>query len=193
MTHETCNFSDGCLSVPSSLLIFFDRKTSYFWLNLTFNDHYFTVQYTERNGHARFPLNCFDGKKASSKRDRHHIPVQRSTTISALSVIISLYLKTSDDFHGVKNGLIRSFSGPYFTPFGLNAEIQSISPHSVWMFECGKIWTRKTPNMDIYAVFLLAVNQWVYEYLYETSIQSPGSLLPIQYSGSLYQSFPLLF
>ena len=89
------------------------------------------MQYTERNGHAHFPLNCFDGKKASSKRDRHHIPVQRSTTVSGLSVIISLYLKTSDDFHGVKNGLTRSLSGPYFTPFGLNAEIQSISPHSV--------------------------------------------------------------
>ena len=160
---------------------------------MTFNNHFFILQYKERTGQAHFPQNCSDCKKASSKIDRHHIPVQRSTTISGLSVIISLYWKTSDDFHCVKNGLIRSFSGPYFTPFGLNAEIQSISPHSVWMFECGKIWTRKTPNMDIYAVFLLAVNQWVYEYLYETSIQSPGSLLPTQYSGSLYQSFPLLF
>ena len=120
MTHETSNFSDGCLSVPSSLLIFFDRKTSYFWLNLTFNDHYFTVQYTERNGHARFPLNCFDGKKASSKRDRHHIPVQRSTTISALSVIISLYLKTSVTFTAWKMALFGVF-------------LVRILPHSDWM------------------------------------------------------------
>ena len=183
MTHETCNFSDGCLSVPSSLWV---------WLNLTFNNHYFILQYKERTGHAHFPQNCFDCKKASSKIDRHHIPVQRSTTISGLSVIISLYWNTSDDFYCVKNGQIRSFSGPYFTPFGLIAEIQSISPHSVWIFECGKIWTRKTPNMDTYAVFLLVVNQWIYEYLCETSIQSPGPLLPLQYSGPLCQSFSLL-
>ena len=115
MTHETRDFSDGCLSVPSSFLIFLTERL-YFWLNLTFNNHFFIVQYTERTGHAYFSQNCFDYKKASSKSDRHHIPVQRSATISGLSVIILLYLKSSDDFHCVKTGLIRSFSGPYFTP-----------------------------------------------------------------------------
>ena len=29
-------------------------------------------------------------------------------------------------------------------------EIQSISPYSVWMSKCGKIWIRKTPNMDTF-------------------------------------------
>ena len=44
--------------------------------------------------------------------------------------------------HCVKSVRILSFSGPYFPAFGLNIlRIQS---------ECGKIWTRKTPNTDTF-------------------------------------------
>ena len=134
-------------------------------------------------------------KKASSKSDEHHIPVQRSTTISGLSVIISLYLKTLDDFHCVKNGFIRSFSGPYFPVFGLNAERYRVSLRI--QSEClnaGKYGSEKLRIWTLFmdTVFLPAVNQWVYEYLYETFIQSPGSLFSLQYSGSLYQSLSLL-
>ena len=46
--------------------------------------------------------------------------------------------------HGVKSARVRSFSGPYFSAFGLNTERYGVSLriHS----ECGKIRTRKTPN-----------------------------------------------
>ena len=45
-----------------------------------------------------FPQITLIAKKASTKSDQHHIPVQRSRTISSLSVIILLHLKTSDEF-----------------------------------------------------------------------------------------------
>ena len=66
-----------------------------------------------------------------------------------------------------------------------------IFPHLDWIqrdtewkvSKCGKIRTRKNPNMDTFhAVFLLVVNQWVCQYLYKTSIRSPGSLPPLQKS-----------
>ena len=49
--------------------------------------------------------------------------------------------------HCVKNARIRSYYGPHFPVFGLNTlRIRS---------ECGKIWTRITPNTDtFYAVNL---------------------------------------
>ena len=44
----------------------------------------------------------------------------------------------------MKSARIWSYSGPYFPEFRLNMSIQS---------ECGKIWTRATPNTDtFYAV-----------------------------------------
>ena len=53
--------------------------------------------------------------------------------------------------HCVKNARIRSYYGPHFPAFGLNTlRIRS---------ECGKIWTRITPNTDtFYAVNLSLKN-----------------------------------
>ena len=62
-----------------------------------------------------------------SKSDQHHILVQGSRTISGLSVTISLYLKTSDDFHCVKKDRIVNCSGPYCPGFELNTERYSVS------------------------------------------------------------------
>ena len=57
----------------------------------------------------------------------------------------------------MKNVGIWSFSGPYFPAFGLYGEIRSISLGI--QSECGKIGTRKTPNMaTFYAVVIYLVN-----------------------------------
>ena len=51
--------------------------------------------------------------------------------------------KLQIDMHCVKSVRILSFSGVYFPAFGLTLRIHS---------ECGKIRTRKTPNMDTFHV-----------------------------------------
>ena len=48
----------------------------------------------------------------------------------------------------VKSVRIRSFSGRYFPTFGLNTERYGVSLYI--RSECGKIGTRKTPNMDTF-------------------------------------------
>ena len=136
---------------------------------MTFNNHFFILQYKERTGQAHFPQNCSDCKKASSKIDRHHIPVQRSTTISGLSVIISLYWKTSDDFHCVKNGLIRSF-------------LVRILPHSDWMqryrvflliqSECLNAGKYGPEKLRIWTFTQCFCWQWTSEYM-STSMRHP--------------------
>ena len=51
----------------------------------------------------------------------------------------------------VKSVRIRSYSGPHFFAFGLNTERYSVSLRI--QSECGKMWTRITPNVDaFYAV-----------------------------------------
>ena len=51
----------------------------------------------------------------------------------------------------MKSVRIRSNSGPHFPAFGLNTERYFVSP--CIQSECGKIWTRITPNTDtFYAV-----------------------------------------
>ena len=50
--------------------------------------------------------------------------------------------------HCVKSVGIRSFSGEYFPAFGLNAESYFVSLRI--QSKCGKIWTRKTPNIDTF-------------------------------------------
>ena len=47
-----------------------------------------------------------------------------------------------------KNVLIWSFYGPYFPAFGLNTERYEVCLRI--QSECGKILTRKTPNMDTF-------------------------------------------
>ena len=48
--------------------------------------------------------------------------------------------------HCVKSIRIRSFSGPYFSTFGLNTDIYPVN--LCIQSELGKIRTRKTPNTD---------------------------------------------
>ena len=50
--------------------------------------------------------------------------------------------------HCVKSVRIRSYSGPYFPAFGVNTERYGVSLRI--QSECGKIWTRKTPNTDTF-------------------------------------------
>ena len=51
-------------------------------------------------------------------------------------------------YHCVKSVHIWSFSGPYFLVFGLNTERYGVLLRI--QSECGKIWTRKIPNTDIF-------------------------------------------
>ena len=87
-----------------------------------------------------------------------------------LHTLFSLFLKSSKAFsvslsracyssnhelHCVKSVRIQNFSGPCFPVFGLNREIYSVNIRI--QSGCGKIRTRKTPNMDtFYRVLLLA-------------------------------------
>ena len=48
--------------------------------------------------------------------------------------------------HWVKSVHIQSFSGPYFPTFGLDTERYGVSLRI--QSECGKLWTKKTPNTD---------------------------------------------
>ena len=54
--------------------------------------------------------------------------------------------------HCVKSVRTRSVSGLYFPEFGLNTEIYRANLHI--QSECGKIKTRKTPNMDTFHTVL---------------------------------------
>ena len=48
--------------------------------------------------------------------------------------------------HCVKSVSIRTYSGPHFRAFGLNTERYGVSLSI--QSECGKMWTRITPNTD---------------------------------------------
>ena len=48
----------------------------------------------------------------------------------------------------MKSVRIRSYSGPYFPACGLNTEIYEVSLGI--QPECGKMWTRITPNTDTF-------------------------------------------
>ena len=61
--------------------------------------------------------------------------------------MIILYNKVYNK-HCVKSVRIWSFSGPYFLVFRLNTERYGVFVRI--QFECGKIWTRKTPKTDTF-------------------------------------------
>ena len=63
------------------------------------------------------------------------------------NICVKIRLTATEVITVWKSLRIRSFSGPYFPAFGLNMDRYS---------ECGKIWTRKTPNTDTF----YAVNIW---------------------------------
>ena len=52
------------------------------------------------------------------------------------------------DIHCLKSVRTRSFSSLYFSAFILNTERYGVSLRI--QSECGKMWTRKTPNMDTF-------------------------------------------
>ena len=69
--------------------------------------------------------------------------------------------------HCIKSVHIWSYSGPYFPAFGLNTERYEVSFRS--QSECGKIWTRITPNTDTFPALCTAgskhfkMSSWNYE------------------------------
>ena len=50
----------------------------------TYNHFYCTIN--KKTRHSHFPQNCFDYKKASSDSDQQYVPIERSKTISGVSV-----------------------------------------------------------------------------------------------------------
>ena len=79
------------------------------------------------------------------------------------------------NYHCAKNIYIRSYSGPYFPSFGLNTERYSVSLRI--QSECGKIWTRITPNTDtFYAVYFSYLHKNVAEAYSEPSRTSKMQL-----------------
>ena len=62
---------------------------------------------------------------------------------------ILVYTSPRLGLHSAKRVCIRSFSGPYFPTFGPHSRISERYEVSLRIQpECGKIWTRKTPNTD---------------------------------------------
>ena len=64
------------------------------------------------------------------------------------TVLISNFLILEDVIHCVKTIRIWSYSGPQFPAFGLKMEKCRVSLRI--QSECGKMWTRKTPNTDTF-------------------------------------------
>ena len=67
-----------------------------------------------------------------------------------------------DASHCVKSARIQSYSGPNFPAFGLNTERYFISLRI--HFECGKMWTRITPNTDTFcAVSFIKIDLFLFK------------------------------
>ena len=62
--------------------------------------------------------------------------------------------------HWVKSVRVRSYSGLHFPAFGLHMQGYSVSLRI--QLECGKIWTRITPNMDTFHAVLVAYHVCLY-------------------------------
>ena len=75
--------------------------------------------------------------------------------------------KNTHPFHCLKSVRIRSYSGTHFPAFGLNSERYSVSLHI--QSECGKIWTRITPNTNTFYA--------VYTIFYDTDIFHPDTII----------------
>ena len=74
--------------------------------------------------------------------------------IRCVKVSLTCELKFLFAEYCLKSVCIRSFPDPYLSLFGLNTERYKVSLRI--QSECGKIWTRKTPNKDtFYAVEVL--------------------------------------
>ena len=67
-------------------------------------------------------------------------------------------------YHCVKRVCIQSHSGPYFSAFGLNTDRYGVSLRI--QSECGKMWTRITPNMDTFHAVDDLMNFLPFDYLW---------------------------
>ena len=96
---------------------------------------------------------------------------------SALSLTMALNnSESSRHNHCVKSVRIRSYSGPYFSAFGLNAEwyLVSLRIHS----ECGKIRSRITLNIGTFYAVNLS-EQWLMTTLSTHNISAQEALVVI--------------
>ena len=100
-------------------------------------------------------------------------------------------LASSAMIYWVKSVRIWSFSGPYFPAFQLNTERWRVSlPIES---ECGKIWTRETPNTDTFHAVLLELQPWA-KYLRQTLDFIQNSAIPTVATAKVqYLIFSLLF
>ena len=82
-----------------------------------------------------------------------------SDTARVLNTFFSNIVSNLKIPHCVKSVRIRSYSSPHFPAFGLNPERYAISLRI--QSECGKIWTRITPNTStFYAVSEYVIILW---------------------------------
>ena len=78
------------------------------------------------------------------------------SVFSNISSLLNIYERVfCEKSHCVKSVLIRSFSGPYFSAFGLNMERHGVSFRI--QSEFGKVRTRNTPNINTFH----SVNNWL--------------------------------
>ena len=79
----------------------------------------------------------------------------------------SLINRQSDFFHWVKSVRIRSYSDPHFPAFALNTDRYGVSLRI--QSECGKMWTRITPNKNIFYTVFFFVCFFFFCFLINTS------------------------
>ena len=86
----------------------------------------------------------------------------------------------------VKSDLIRSCSGPHFPAFGLNTERNSVSLRT--QSECGKMWTRITPNTYTFYAVITIRNKKNFPFLktMEKFARTDVSFWMISFWGSVY-------
>ena len=72
-------------------------------------------------------------------------------------------------YHCVKSVRIRSFSGPHFPIFVLNAEIYSVN--FCIQCECEKTRTRKTPNMDTFCAAYSSIDIFRRYFTFELNLK----------------------
>ena len=77
-----------------------------------------------------------------------HDPQFPADLVTFTEEVLNGKLNLLCNWHYMKSVGIWSFSGQYFPAFGLNTERYGVS-HRI-QSECGKIWTRKTPNTDTF-------------------------------------------
>ena len=78
------------------------------------------------------------------------------SVFSNISSLLNIYERVfCEKSHCVKSVLIRTFSGPYFSAFGLNMERHGVSFRI--QSEFGKVRTRNTPNINTFH----SVNNWL--------------------------------